>query len=231
MRLLVWNIRQGGVRRCQRIAQCVEAHAPDIVALIEFTTTGIETVGRAIADLGFRAQLSAKPAGRNHYLCVFSKTPVKRRRSGVAVLDDSGRWLEVRVPKHRFTFGLAHALADDKVFIGALGEIAARRAEEPFLLVGDFNTGVGPADGPFKNRAVTSGFLAIQTLGFTDIWRLFHGDKIEYTYVYRGVKPYRIDHALASAVLLPRIGNCRYSHEEREGGTSDHSVLLVDIEG
>jgi exonuclease III len=45
-----------------------------------------------------------------------------------------------------------------------------------------------------------------------------------------GGESFRIDHALASPGLLPGIRDCRYSHDERDDGVSDHSSLLVDVE-
>jgi exonuclease III len=40
---------------------------------------------------------------------------------------------------------------------------------------------------------------------------------------------YVIDHAFASAALAERVTGCRYDHEVRERGWSDHSLLLVDL--
>ena len=45
----------------------------------------------------------------------------------------------------------------------------------------------------------------------------------------RDARGYRIDHAFVSPVLLPRLRACRYSHEERLAGASDHSMLVVEF--
>jgi exodeoxyribonuclease-3 len=70
--------------------------------------------------------------------------------------------------------------------------------------------------------------------GWTDLWRRFNGNAKEYTWYSKrkGGVPrngFRIDHAFASPAMLPRVVNCRYSHEEREAGVSDHSVLVLEI--
>jgi exonuclease III len=144
-------------------------------------------------------------------------------------------WLEVVVPAHRFSFGVVHAPVGPRIrtkaFLSALVQVAIRSVGDPFLFVGDFNTGIGPADGPMNNYGDVDRFMAIQETGFSDIWRHINADLIEHTYTnLQTGKRYRIDHALASLRLLPRIRDCRYSHLERDSGASDHSVLLVEIE-
>jgi hypothetical protein len=55
MRLLVWNIRQGGGSRLARIAHAVVRHEADILVLSEYR--GGEAAGRlraALALLGYR---------------------------------------------------------------------------------------------------------------------------------------------------------------------------------
>jgi len=41
---------------------------------------------------------------------------------------------------------------------------------------------------------------------------------------------FRVDHAFATPSLVPRVNGCWYSHAERESGTSDHSMLIVEID-
>jgi exonuclease III len=117
-----------------------------------------------------------------------------------------------------------------KDFLSALVQVGSSRTGDQFLFVGDFNTGIGPADGPLKNFGDVDRFIALQATGFTDAWRHIHGDMNDYTYQWpRSGESYRIDHALASSRLLPRIRDCRYSHAERISGVSDHSVVLMEI--
>jgi endonuclease/exonuclease/phosphatase family metal-dependent hydrolase len=229
MKLLVWNIRQGGGSRRQRIADCMRAHNPDIVALIEF----LPSTSAPLLDAGFEYRICTKRNGFDFAVCVLSKTPIRTLPSGIPVLDDSGLWLEIVLPAHGFAFGVVHVPTKSRTvmkrFLDALVQVAARTVGDPFLLVGDFNTGIGPADGPMNNFGDVDRFLALQECGFSDLWRRFHGDGIEHTWC-RNEKSYRIDHALASPGLLPRVRSCGYSHQERTSGVSDHSVLLVEIE-
>ena len=45
----------------------------------------------------------------------------------------------------------------------------------------------------------------------------------------KAVQQYRLDHALVSPPLLPRVCDVHYSHAEREAGISDHSSLIVEL--
>jgi len=235
VKLLVWNIQQGGGRRRERIAAAIIAHNPDIVALIEFVPTTAEPLLQRLRLAGFTHQICTTRNGFDYAICVISKTPISTRPSGIPTLDDSGLWLEVSVPAHEFNVGVVHVPVGPrtrmKAFLSALVQVALSRGGDPFLFVGDFNTGIGPADGPINNYGDVDRFMAIQGAGFTDAWRHMHGDLVEHTYTFpRTGKQYRIDHALASPALLHRTRCCRYSHDERLEGASDHSVLLVEFE-
>ena len=182
---------------------------------------------------GYDHQISTTAVGSNHPICVLSKTPITTVPSENPLLRDSGLWLEINVQEHRFSFGVVHVPTKTrpamKAFLSALVEIASINIDDPLLLIGDFNTGIGPADGPLNNFGDVDRFVALQGTGFSDAWRHIHGDKIEHTWC-RGAKSYRIDHALTSPALASRIRDCRYSHLERDSGASDHSALLVEIE-
>jgi hypothetical protein len=65
-----------------------------------------------------------------------------------------------------------------KAFLSALVQVASLKASDPFLFVGDFNTGIGPADGPLKNFGDVDRFVALQGTGFNDAWRHFTATKL-----------------------------------------------------
>ena len=146
--------------------------------------------------------------------------------------DDSGQWLQIDVPAWGISLGIVHAPTTPrtrmKQFLDALIQVA-QSPTAPDLFIGDFNTGIGPADGPMRNFGDVDRFTALQSAGFTDVWRHQHGEKIEYTWA-RAAKAYRIDHALASPQFLPRIKACNYSHGERLDKLSDHSLLTIQFD-
>jgi exodeoxyribonuclease-3 len=234
MKLLVWNIRQGGGSQRPRIVECILSHHPDLIALIEFDPGRVASLAESLRSAGFSHQLSTTRHGLNYAVCVLSKTSIHTSPSGIPTLDDSGLYLEVGVRAHQFTLCVLHAptqVPRMRAFLDAVVQAAAKNVLVPVIFVGDFNTGIGPADGPTGNFGGVDRFRAILATGFTDAWRHICGARREYTYTFpRTGQAYRIDHALASPSLLPRIRDCRYSHRERDDGVSDHSLLLVEIE-
>ncbi len=53
MRILAWNLQQGGGSRKPRIADRIIAHDPDVVALIEYVPTRAESFLRNLEGLGW----------------------------------------------------------------------------------------------------------------------------------------------------------------------------------
>jgi exodeoxyribonuclease-3 len=109
------------------------------------------------------------------------------------------------------------------------------RHTRAFLFVGDFNTGAHRLDEVGKTFSCAEHFQKLSTLGWTDLWRHHNPGITEYTWFskLRGGAPgngFRVDHAFATPILVPRVKRCWYSHAERESRTSDHSILIVEIE-
>lgn len=170
-----------------------------------------------------------------------------RSRPCPAPPENSVRWLDVDFPEYGFGIGVLHVLCSaPKVRDGRPGEAKTRfwdavlraageRSHEPFLLVGDFNTGMHRVDELGKTFVCAGHFARLSSSGWSDMWRHHNPGPTEWTWYSRfkgGARgnPFRLDHAFASPSLRPRVTACRYSHAEREAGASDHSVLIVGVE-
>jgi exonuclease III len=137
--------------------------------------------------------------------------------------------MEIEFPAYGFSVGAVHVptkKGQKRPYCDALVKAAASTKNAPLLLAGDFNTGRHPIDGDLRSLGGVQQFQSVLDSGFVDAWRRFHGDQQEYSYLTHG-KAYRIDHALASRSLLPRVRSCDYVHEER---MSDHSALVLEID-
>lgn len=231
MKVLVWNIQQGGGLRKARIAKQIQLHDPHVILLLEFIPADDGAFPKLFRDTGWPHSICTQPQGRDYSICVMSKTGIATRSSGLGTLDQSGLWLEVILVDHELSLGVVHVPTTDnrkRPYCDALVEFGRLRQDESVLLVGDFNTGVHPIDGDLQSLGCVNRFVALQELGFTDAWRHFNGDRREFSLFRRG-KGFRIDHALVSPAALPRVTGCYYSHNEREQGMSDHSALIVEI--
>ena len=119
-------------------------------------------------------------------------------------------------------------------FREAVLQAAESRLQEPFLFVGDWNTGAHRRDETGKTFVCSEHFGRLSALGWKDMWRHHNPGITEWTWFSKlkgGVRGngFRLDHAFATPSQIPRITSCRYSHVEREAGISDHSIMIVDI--
>ena len=245
MKLLSWNIQHGGGTRDVRIVSAIADHNPDIIALSEFRSKPGMALCQAFGANGWPHIVSTNPKGIDNGICVLSRVPLRGERAGSAPPENAVRWLDVDLPGEGFGFGVVHILtslpgskepegAAKMRFWDALLGAAEARVGEPLLLVGDFNTGAPLVDEAGSTFVCAEHFARLTALGWTDVWRHFHGKATEYTWysLPRGGAPangFRLDHAFATPSLLPRITACRYSHGEREQKVSDHSVLILEI--
>src|SRR5689334_10733287 len=235
MRLLCWNIRHGGGRQSQRIADAIVRHEPDIVVLTEYQPQRGGPLRSTFESNGLRHIDATAPAPRLNGVLIAARSPFVRRPTPENIGPFVDRWLEVQFPKERFALaGVYLPTANPALtrFWELIHVAATQRRTEPFLFVGDFNTGHTPLDAENYTFSCDRYYSGMAMCGFTEAWRHRHGRTLEYTWYSnnRGRRNgFRIDHAFASARMLRRIRGCRYSHREREEGVSDHSMLIVEV--
>ena len=236
MRVLSWNIQQGGGRRWQAIADTITRIGADVVVLTEVRPTSERLLAR-LAESGWTHQLTGVKANPISCAAMLSRTElvqVEARRPATIL---PGRWIEAKVPAFDATiaavYGPLHRDPHDEFWAAACDEVSAR-VSKPFLLTGDLNTGRSLADAPRKNFFCSRHFDRLQELGLTDLWRSRNETTAEYSYHHRlkgGVRGngFRIDHAMASPPLSRRFVSASYEHSLREERVSDHSPLVVEF--
>src|ERR1700752_2944464 len=76
MRLLAWNIRQGGGSRLPRIAEALKRHDADIVVLSEYRSgPSAPRLGAALHALGYRHATSLVPPPSRNGVLVAARRP------------------------------------------------------------------------------------------------------------------------------------------------------------
>ncbi len=101
MRLVAWNIHQGGGSRAGRIVEQIEQWQPNLIGLCEFQDSAVgRDLAESIEQLGLKHQASAKDAaGRGiNFVFIASKLPIEVI-SYTGFLGSSGRWLHVSHPQ------------------------------------------------------------------------------------------------------------------------------------
>jgi len=235
MKVLSWNIRQGGGRRLDAIVEAIAGHEPDVVVVNELRARTAPTLIAALRATGLTFHEHTSPASSENGTLIAARVPLRRRRAGGPARAFRHGLLEVEMDGWATVGAVYGPLRRPalRAFWGRLVGHATRRVKERYLLIGDFNAGESFVDAD-AYKFVTSDYLAsIRAAGFVDLWRA-RNPKTEHTWFSfgRGGVPlngFRIDHALASTSLANDATSCYYSHVERETKLSDHSALVVEF--
>jgi exodeoxyribonuclease-3 len=246
MKLISWNIQHGGGNRIVKLCSALIAHNPDVIALTEFRTKPGSHILEALAQAGWVYSAASDPVGSDNGICVLSRNPLRRGISTEAPQENAARWLNIDLPRHGMGFAAVHVLTSvprssdppgiaKTRFWDAILRSALDRQKEPFMFVGDFNTGLHLQDEMGKTFVCAEHFGRLTASGWIDAWRHFNGSGLEATWYSRlpggrQGNPFRLDHAFVSPALLPRLRKCYYSHTEREVGISDHSMIVVEFD-
>ena len=239
VRIVSYNVWNGGGDRLGRIADVIRAHDADAVAVQEATRESAHALAEALAmELVFGdgnsifdlhvAWLSRLPilAARNHRLPVLSKTLLQIDVGGVALLTThlSSRHEEHLFPRQREVAAILDVL-----------EIAT----PAHLVVGDFNAlrrgdavGAPPAGVEPRGEAIPGAPRVVldplAEAGYVDCYRAVHAGRPGWTYPARA--PWlRLDYAFASPDLAARVVACDVIETGLARVASDHLPLVVDV--
>lgn len=125
---------------------------------------------------------------------------------------------------------------------------AAKRhnaAGDRVVLIGDLNSGRNETDieinvrsGELLDEFSTADLYHDLEREWTEAWAHLHPGEFEFSWYpfrrdpgYRSRAGWRIDKAFLSPALLPALRSADYDHVFRLDGLSDHSGLLIDVEG
>jgi exodeoxyribonuclease III len=239
VRIVSYNVRDGGGDRLDLIAEVIRAQDVDAIAIQEATPFSAQALaealsmasvfgeGNSIFDLHV-AWLSRLPilGAHNHRLPALSKTLLEIRVGDVALFAThlSSRHEADVFPREREVAAILEVLA------------TASRAH---LLVGDFNAlrpddavGRPPAGVEPRGDALPGASrLVLEPLadaGYADCYRSLHPTRPGWT--HPAAAPWlRLDYAFASPALAPRVRCCDVIDTEPAARASDHLPLLVDV--
>ncbi len=233
MRLTTWNIRSGGGKRIDRIADRLQAESPDFCLLTEFRTKPGATL-RARLAANHHALETVTPLNQNGLLA-YGKGVLTRVESTRRTTPRSHhRWLQVQLEEADILALCLHIPNQSErwnknEFWRHVCAFAKRNRKSRSIILGDLNTGLD-ADTENERFAHSPQFQSLLDLGWIDAYRTLHGDRREYSwYSPNGRNGYRLDHCFLSAPLGSSLKAAAYDHEVRTTNLSDHSMLTVDL--
>lgn len=253
MRLLTYNIREGGVGRAERIAEVIATAAPDVVALQEAVDPAI--VGR-IAEIAGFSHWGSRPAHSTGFL---SHIPVlehawhhpRHTRHALLEVEFADGFPRLFVLHLRAWFSKWSERQRARELRGLLDGIQARRTQEKrdfafHLLAGDFNA-LAPGElldashMPAWIRGMIwlsgrdiarSTIEMMQADGYADAWRTLHAEQLgEPGHTFPVWDPHvRLDYVFTPTQYASRFTACEVRHTPEVARTaSDHFPLLVEI--
>ena len=230
LRLLAWNIRQGGGTRLAAIAAALARHEADIVVISEYR--GGDSASRlreALGRLGYRHQTTlAPPPGKNGVL-IAARIPFREHGAVGTALPEPYRMVRIEMAG-LFLSGIymPNLLAKVPYWEALIAALAAE-PDGAMLAIGDFNTCRAYVDEAGAIDACAHFMDKVEAIGFCDLWRRRYPEGREFSWYSTRGNGFRIDHAFLSPALAAQAGAVRYSHDERLAGLSDHSPLILDL--
>jgi len=227
LKILSWNIRQGGGSRINKIVNAILNEKADIVVLSEYRNndSGMR-LRHNFLRIGYRFVNVTAAKKNDNAVAIFSKLSSNQYLYAKANLDfphnivcssyDAFNIFGVYLPHKK----------KHKLFDFLLTEM---QKGKPSILIGDYNSAKNFKDQKGDSFWYTDKLVALENNGFIDAFRYLHKDITEYSWYSHGGNGYRYDHTYIHESLIPILKDCYYIHKWREVGLSDHSPMVLEL--
>lgn len=127
----------------------------------------------------------------------------------------------------------AERIARKRRFLAELLTLVGAREPRSSVLIGDLNIVERSRRGSEKGFQEWEYQLyeALPRVGWLDAYRALHPDRSEVSWADTEGRGHRFDHCLITADLRPALRRCEYLHQTREEDLSDHSAMLLELDG
>jgi len=227
LKVLSWNIRQGGGTRVLKITRKIAEFAAEVVVLSEFRNNDSGAKIRSqLLSSGYRFQQVTNAKSSVNSVALFSKLPCNTVLYPHSDPEYGHNILSAEY--EAFTvYGMYLPHKKRHVLFDLL--IAEAKKPQPGIMVGDFNSGKNYVDQKGNSFWYEEKLLELEKLNYTDAFRLINGQVKEYSWFSHQGNGYRYDHSYIDDSLSPITKNCFYLHNWREEGLSDHSPMVLEL--
>jgi exonuclease III len=247
MKMVSWNIQQGGGSRVDRIVDQLHVWNADVVGLSEFRgSDSSNRIAESLEKMGLVYQESpASTDDRNRNGLLLASRHAMVAQPSTGALQQTGRWLHVTIGSTDFALmhvpnrdeSEYHGIQDVKyVMQDAVVESFERLKDGNAVAFGDTNSGRIGSDetSAYFNKQEDEWFQRIETVGWTDAWRSRNPNEREYTW-YTGranESGFRLDQLFATKSIEPRITSIKHDWGEggRDAKLSDHTAIVCEID-
>jgi exonuclease III len=254
VRILNWNIQQGGGSRVMEICRHIDDVDCDLVALTEFQVRNESALRAQLERFGYPFVVTSAPPAKRNGVLIASKWPIALAPGDSPPEFDYERWLAVRVehfdldvlalhipgaPDNKFEDGYGVSGAKRKeLFWEHVVAYAANHRTRKTVVLGDFNTGfrIDAEGAMFKQSHFMQKLI---NEGFVDTWRHLHREVRDYTWYSKRIDKvtgeshdlngFRLDYVFVSPPLQHAIADAEILQQPRRAGTSDHASGVTAI--
>jgi exodeoxyribonuclease III len=228
LKILSWNIQQGGGSRVMAITKAIVESNADIAVLSEFKNNDAgQTIRQYLLRYGYRFQFVSSASPEDNSVLIASK----QKAGSEIILHADPVYNENIVVAHYQPFNIVGVYLPHKQKHGLFGFIKtmAEKSEKPLIIVGDYNSGINGLDQAGDSFWYEKDLKAWEEAGLKDAFRHIHGSKLAYSWYSHQGNGYRYDHSYVDLSLLPIVKDCYYMHDLRTSGISDHAPMVLTL--
>jgi exodeoxyribonuclease-3 len=245
LRVLTWNVQHASPLRSSQQAAWIAAQPADVVVLTEVSTTGGgQALVRSLREQGFSVYCMSVPG--DYGVVVASRTGTQEPYPQVGPSHLPHRFAAIRLNLGARAAGIVGLYVpsrgsperrnvDKRAFQEAVTRLLPKLTKAlivngPIVIAGDLNV-VEPGHQPHHavfGKWEYEFYDAFGESGYGDAFRHLHPRQADHSWFgRRSGRGYRFDHIFCSR--LDAVRDCRYLHEPRLGGLSDHSAMIATV--
>jgi len=233
VKLVSWNILQGGGRRLDGIIEALTDFEADIITLQEVRAPSAAKIAAHLRGLGLRHSYMSETASKaQNGIFIAARQPLEAGPFLPVDEDETGLCHILEAETDGLTLLPVHFPqkgAQVPLFEALLADSASLLPLEACLL-GDLNCGLPFLDSSEKTFANAKYVQALLDAGWVDLYRQANGEAArDFSWISpRTGRGFRYDQALASPSFAARLSAVYYDHSLREARLSDHSALIIE---
>ncbi len=227
LKILSWNIRQGGGRRVTKICDNLVEYGAQIVILSEFRNNKSgDLIRKHLLKAGYRHQTISGAQGNDNSVAIFSMLACEH-----LLFPDCDPVYPHNVVAARYDAFMVYGMYLPHKKKHVLFDFLISEMDESnsCILAGDFNTGKNYIDQVGNSFWYTDKLVELESNHYIDAFRHCHGDAKEYSWYSHQGNGYRYDHTYVHNTIVPIVRDCYYLHEWREEKLSDHSPMVLEL--
>jgi exodeoxyribonuclease-3 len=228
LKIISWNIQQGGGSRLFSISEALLSGGFDIIVLSEFKNN----------ENGLKIKANLQKAG----FVFMSISNAKSDENSVLIASKFASKTEIyfnadpvftnNIITAQFSaFNVMGVYLPHKKKHNLLPFITQEISKSviPYIVLGDYNIGHNFIDQKGDSFWYQTELQAFEKAGMIDAFRYKNGKVEEYSWFSHQGNGFRYDHTYIHESLVPILKNCYYLHDWRQNKLSDHSPMVLEL--